>query len=58
MPLILSYLRMKVRCLVIWYLNDCCICMRLLGYVYNFRDKNFFKGGENVKPGKNAIFLK
>ena len=31
--LILSYLRTKVRCLVIWYLNDCCICMRLSGYV-------------------------
>ena len=27
--LIISYLRMKVRCLVIWYLNDCYICMRL-----------------------------
>ena len=26
-PPILSYLRMKVRCLVIWKLNDCCIYM-------------------------------
>ena len=24
---IISYLRMKVYCLVIWKLNDCCICM-------------------------------
>ena len=24
-----SYLRMQVRCLVIWYLNDYCISMRL-----------------------------
>ena len=26
-PPILSYLMMKVRCLVIWKLNNCCICM-------------------------------
>ena len=24
----------------------------------NFGDEIFLKGGENVKPGKNAIFLK
>ena len=40
-PLIISYLRMKVRCLVIWYLNDCCICMRMSGYVCNFKDEIF-----------------
>ena len=45
MPLILSYLRMKVRCLVIWYLNDFRICMRLYWYVCNFEDNIFFKGG-------------
>ena len=56
-PIILSYLRMKV-CFSHLILNDCCICMRSYVFVcVNFEDEILLRG-EECKTRVNLNFSK
>ena len=58
MPSIPSYLKGKVRFLIINVINDYCICMWLIVCMYaGISGQNSFKGGEYETREKRIIFF-
>ena len=57
-PPIISYLSMKVRGVIFGTRILLHMHVFMCASMCEFRGQNSVKGGKNVKPGKNSIFLK